>query len=339
MSITADTRAAARATFPDWVFAPNIGGHPDIYEIENRALDPGGHVLAAMRRLAPWDGRTLVDLGCGAGFWLAGYARDAARVIGIEPDPALRARAAARTRGLTAVEVMPGSAEHLPLADRSVDVVHARFAYFLAPGRRDAGGRRGTGGGDAGLTEVLRVLAPGGSLIIVDNDYRWGQFAGLLAAGSKVAPQRTAGEVDAWWRERGATRHEVRSQWSFASRADLAAVLGIEVPAAVARSWLARHPAATSLSCGYVLYCVGSLASGRFDAPSSLVARSLVPRSPCSSVQAAPRPLARSPCSSVQSAPRPLARSPVPSVYYPLPCPVGIGALDWLWVGQRRSAD
>jgi len=91
---TADARAAARAAFPDWVFAPNIGGHPDIYETENRAIDPAGHVLAAMRRLAPWEGRTLVDLGCGTGFWLTGYARDAARVIGIEPDPALRTRAA-----------------------------------------------------------------------------------------------------------------------------------------------------------------------------------------------------------------------------------------------------
>jgi SAM-dependent methyltransferase len=254
VSSTADTPAVARAAFPDWIFAPNIGGHPDIYEIENRALDPGGHVLAAMCRLAPWDGRTLVDLGCGTGFWLPGYARDAARVIGIEPDPALRARAAERTQDLPAVEVMPGSAEHLPLADRSVDVVHARFAYFLAPGSHGAGGKRGTGGGDAGLAEVLRVLAPGGSLIIVDNDYRWGQFAEILTAAARVSPQRTADDVDAWWRERGATRHEVRSRWSFASRADLAAVLGIEVPAAVARTWLARHPTATSLSCGYVLF-------------------------------------------------------------------------------------
>jgi hypothetical protein len=137
-----------------------------------------------------------------------------------------------------------------------VDVVHARFAYFLAPGSHGTGGRRSTGGGGAGLAEVLRVLAPGGSLIVVDNDYRWGQFAELLATASKVSPQRTAGDVDAWWRERGATRHEVRSRWSFASRADLAAVLSIEVPPAVARSWLARHPTATSLSCGYVLYAV-----------------------------------------------------------------------------------
>jgi Methyltransferase domain len=349
--------ADARAAFPDWRFAPNIGGHPEIYEIENRAIDPGGHVLAAMRGLAPWAGRTLVDLGCGTGFWLPGYAREADRVIGIEPDPALRARAADRIRDLANAEVLAGSAERLPLADRSVDVVHARFAYFLSPGivapgaagspgakggasvasgaagaraahisesagskgdahvtpgapgagapgaHHDRGGfsvtgsgnpprswtgdrdatlgggwaespgagvvpdaagdtsRRGAPGdasrpGDAGLAEVMRVLVPGGALVVVDNDYRWGEFAGLLAASAKIPPQRTASAIDAWWRERGATRHEVRSQWAFTRREDLAAVLNIEMPAAVARAWLARHPAATGLSYGYVLYAV-----------------------------------------------------------------------------------
>lgn len=240
----ASSRAAARSAFPDWRFAPNIGGHPDIYEMENRGIDPDGRVLAAMRRLAPWDGRTLLDLGCGTGFWLPGYARDAARVIGVEPDPVLRARAADTVRDLPGAEVLAGSAEHLPLADRSVDVAHARFAYFLDPG------------GDAGLAEVMRVLAPDGSLLVVDNDYRWGQFAGLLAAASKKPPGQAADAIDAWWRQRGATRHEVRSRWRFTDRAGLAAVLNIEFPAPVARDWLARHPAAAGLSCGYVLFAV-----------------------------------------------------------------------------------
>ena len=240
----ADTRAAALAAFPDWRFAPNQGGNPDVYEIENQGMDPDGHVLAAMRRLAPWNGRVVLDLGCGAGFWLPLYAREAGRVVGVEPDPVLCAKAATRVGDLPDVAVLPGSAEHLPLADRSVDVVHARFAYFLDPGR------------DAGLAEVTRVLVPGGSLVVVDNDYRWGQFAGLLAATSKKPPQQTADAIDGWWRQRGATRHEVRSRWQFASRADLAAVLNIEVPATVARAWLARNPAATGLSYGYVLFAV-----------------------------------------------------------------------------------
>jgi SAM-dependent methyltransferase len=234
----------ARGAFPDWKFAPNIGGHPGTYEIENQAVDAAGHVLAAMRALAPWDGRTLVDLGCGTGFWLSRCADEASEVIGIEPDPALRAAATTLAARLPRTTVLAGSAERLPLPACSADVVHARFAYFLAPG------------GDAGLAEVMRVLRPGGSLVVVDNDHRWGQFAELLAAGSATRPDRTAAAIDAWWRERGAIRLQVRSELRFRSRADLAAVLHIELPARIARSWLARNPAATGLTYGYVLFAV-----------------------------------------------------------------------------------
>ena len=230
--------------FPDYRFAPNIGGHPDIYEIENRALDRAGHVLDALRALAPWAGKTVVDLGCGTGFWLAKYAGQAASVIGIEPDPAVRARAIEAAAELPGTEVRAGSAEHTGLPDRSADVVHARFAYFFPPGT------------DAGLTEVLRVLRPGGRLIAVDNDYRWGEFADLLSAASSRPTREVAAGVDEWWRARGATRHEVRSEWRFARRADLAAVLGIEFPEQVGRDWLARHPVATGLTYGYVLFAL-----------------------------------------------------------------------------------
>jgi ubiquinone/menaquinone biosynthesis C-methylase UbiE len=234
----------AQESFPDYRFAPNIGRHPDVYELQNRAFHQAGHVLAAMRRLAGWTGLTIVDLGCGTGFWLGVYAAEAGRVIGIEPDPALRAAAAAAAVGQPGTEVLAGSAEHIPLPGSSVDVVHARFAYFFPPGT------------DAGLTEVLRVLKPGGRLVVVDNDYRWGQFAGLLAGSAARPPLQTAAATDRWWADRGATRHEVRSELRFASRNDLAAVLRIEFPAEVADAWLSSHPAATGLSFGYVLFTV-----------------------------------------------------------------------------------
>jgi SAM-dependent methyltransferase len=238
--------------FPDWRFAPNIGRHPGVYELENRALLRAGHVLAAMRELGPWAGRTIVDLGCGTGFWLPVYAAAADRVLGVEPDETLRSAARQRVAGLQTppgrrqapVEVLAGSAEHTPLADDSVDVLHARFAYFFPPGT------------EAGLAEALRVLRPGGRLIVVDNDYRWGQFAELLAASARFPPLRTAARVDAWWASRGATRHEVRSELRFDRRRDLEAVLHIEFPAEVASDWLGRHPAATGLSCGYTLFAV-----------------------------------------------------------------------------------
>lgn len=225
---------------PDFVRSGNQAADPAVYEIENQALDRSGVVLAAMRSLAPWAGKDLLDLGCGSGFWLPGYADEAASVLGVEPDPILHPLAAARDARVT---VLPGSAEHLPMPDQSVDVVHARFAYFFPPGV------------DAGLREVLRVLRPGGSLVVVDNDYRNGQFASLLALSPYTTPD-SADVSDGWWSARGATRTEVMSSWQFDRREDLEAVLRLEFPRAVADAWLVEHPAVTGLSYGYVLFAV-----------------------------------------------------------------------------------
>ena len=90
-----------RGEAPDFKPAPNQGGNIDLYELENQALDPGGHVLAAMRARAPWAGRTLLDLGCGSGYWLSGYADEAAAVIGVEPDLRLLPLAADRDPRVT----------------------------------------------------------------------------------------------------------------------------------------------------------------------------------------------------------------------------------------------
>jgi SAM-dependent methyltransferase len=228
------------AELPDFQPAPNQGARPDLYELENEAIDPDGLVMEAMRDLAPWQGSTLVDLGCGSGYWLTGYAAEAGQVIGVEPDPALLPLAGART---PLAQVLHGSAEHIPLPDESADVVHARFAYFWPP--RCA----------AGLAEVVRVLRPGGALVVVDNDYRHGEFASLLRAAGPGAQGR-ADAADSWWAQRGAVRSEVMSSWQFRSREDFEAVLGLEFPGPVSRRWLAEHPSILGLSYGYVLFTI-----------------------------------------------------------------------------------
>jgi len=227
--------------YSDFRHAPNIRDHPDVYELENAALDPDGHVLSAMREMADWRSRTILDLGCGTGFWLPVYAADAARVLGIEPDPALLHLASRRVAGEPRVEVLTGSAEHLPLPTSSVDVVHARFAYFFPPGV------------DAGLVESLRVLKPGGTLVVVDNDHEWGEFAELLRLSPTWATDY-AEVADKWWRERGATRRNVHSSWLFPTAREMERVLHVEFGADVVDTWLASRAGATGLTYGYTLF-------------------------------------------------------------------------------------
>ena len=128
---------ASKAGLPDFRPAPNQGGNIELYEAENQALDPEGHVLAAMRARAPWAGRTLLDLGCGSGYWLARYAGEAAEVIGVEPEEA----ASIYTASLLAVNVDNAAergylamlAARLNLEDALVKHLHASVEAASVP--------------------------------------------------------------------------------------------------------------------------------------------------------------------------------------------------------------
>ncbi|QZY29435.1 class I SAM-dependent methyltransferase [Nocardioides coralli] len=179
-----------------------------------------------MASLASWSGRDVLDIGCGSGFHLPRFATVAARVTGVEPHPPLVALARRRTRRLDNVEVLAGQAEALPLPDRSVDVVHARWAYFFGPGC------------EPGLAELDRVVRRGGTAFVIDNDPTRSTFGGWFRRGFP-AVDPTA--VERFWSRRGWTRHPLDLRWEFDSRADLEAVVRIELPTAVAEEVLATY--------------------------------------------------------------------------------------------------
>ncbi len=206
--------------------SPNIWGHPATYELENRAADPEGRLEAAMARIAGWSGRTVLDLGCGTGFHLPRFAVEAAEVIGVEPHPDLTALARRRTRTLPHVRVVDGTAQRLPLPDASVDVVHARWAYFFGPGC------------EPGLAELDRVVRRGGAAFVIDNDPTRSTFGSWFRRGY---PDVDPTVVERFWSTRGWTRTPLDIGWSFGSRADLEAVVRIEFPPALAEEILAGH--------------------------------------------------------------------------------------------------
>ncbi|MCD0452262.1 class I SAM-dependent methyltransferase [Actinocorallia sp. API 0066] len=212
---------------PGAVPSPNIWNTPQIYELENRAVDPDGVLAAAMAGIRPWDGATVLDLGCGTGFHLPFFAAKAGRVIGVEPHAGLAAAARRRTALLGNVTVLTGAAQAVPLPDASVDVVHARWAYFFGPGC------------EPGLREVRRVLRRGGTAFIIDNDATRSTFGRWFR---EWLPKYDPEAVERFWTRQGFSREPLTIRWSFGTRDDLAAVLGIEFPADLAARFLAETP-------------------------------------------------------------------------------------------------
>ncbi|WP_238342888.1 class I SAM-dependent methyltransferase [Nocardioides cynanchi] len=210
--------------------SPNIWEHPATYELENHAVDREGRLEAAMRSLADWHGRVVLDLGCGSGFHLPRFAASASHVYGVEPHPGLVRLAARRTRSLGNVSVLAGTAQEVPLPDHSVDVVHARWAYFFGPGC------------EPGLAELDRVARRGGTAFVIDNDATRSTFGAWFRLGY---PQVDPVAVERFWSTRGWRRTPVDVGWSFDSRADLEAVVRIEFTPATAEQILAGHEGTT----------------------------------------------------------------------------------------------
>jgi ArsR family transcriptional regulator len=79
-----------------------------------------------------------------------------ARVIGVDASGEMLAAARERVQALTNVDLRVGTLEALPLADASLDAVTLILVLHHVPAPALA------------LTEAMRVLKPGGQLLIVD---------------------------------------------------------------------------------------------------------------------------------------------------------------------------
>lgn len=208
----------------DVVPSPNIWHWPEVYEVENRAQDVDGEIWRVLAERCDWTGRDVLDLGCGDGFHLPRFAETARSVLGVEPHQPLVRRARARVAGSPVIEVADGSAQRIPMPDASVDVVHARTAYFFGPGC------------EPGLEEADRVLRPGGVLAIVDLDGGTPPYGGWLRAD---LPKYDPAKIEKFFASSGFDSAGVVTTWRFDDRESLEAVLRIEFSAAVARRAIA----------------------------------------------------------------------------------------------------
>jgi ubiquinone/menaquinone biosynthesis C-methylase UbiE len=122
-----------------------------VYDQVTERLDRKGAAEHRERLVADADGDVL-EVGAGTGRNLPHYRR-ATRVVAVEPDPEMRARAAkTATRAKVTVELIDGDARHLPFPAESFDTVVMSLVLCTIPDPAQA------------LAEAHRVLRPGGTL-------------------------------------------------------------------------------------------------------------------------------------------------------------------------------
>lgn len=114
-----------------------------------------------VRSLAPARGERVVDLGAGMGAATVDAARSGATVIAVDPMPYMRRILRLRRgwqRHRSAIRVVDGAAESIPLADGSVDALWTVNTIHHWTDR------------DRASRELARVMKKGGRVLLVDED-------------------------------------------------------------------------------------------------------------------------------------------------------------------------
>jgi SAM-dependent methyltransferase len=142
-------------------WAEDLGYPGELANVPEQAVESFAGVANPWKlgRLDP--GERVLDLGSGAGtdsLIAAQMVGPKGRVTGIDMTPQMltKARGAAAAMGAENVEFVEAEAERLPFADESFDVVVSNGVIDLIPDK------------DAVLSELFRVLAPGGRMQIAD---------------------------------------------------------------------------------------------------------------------------------------------------------------------------
>lgn len=127
---------------------------PQWQQLSNEAM--GGDYLATLVEHLP-DGGVVLELGCGTGRLLREAATLGCEAIGVDYSPAMLAEARKELIGhADRVDLRLGYLEHLPVADRSVDVAAAHMVFHHLPAPR------------AALNDAFRALRSGGRLLVID---------------------------------------------------------------------------------------------------------------------------------------------------------------------------
>jgi len=128
-----------------------------VYDRINSPAETAGLSQERQKLLAQASGET-IEIGAGTGLNLAHYPATVTRLVLTEPDRHMAARLRRRVAAIRPdAEVLDAGAAQLPFPDASFDTAVVTFVLCSVPDP------------DAALTEIARVLRPGGRLLFAEH--------------------------------------------------------------------------------------------------------------------------------------------------------------------------
>jgi arsenite methyltransferase len=129
------------------------------------------------QRLAAQPGERIVDIGCGPGFYCAELAEEvgpSGSIVGVDDSESMLALARRRCDQFANVELVQGEATAAPVDDASFDAAISVQVQEYVPDIA------------ASLAEMLRVLKPGGRVLIWDIDWSTVSISGDRDRNARV---------------------------------------------------------------------------------------------------------------------------------------------------------
>jgi len=151
-------------------------------------------------RLVEWDGREVIDCGCGDGSLAKALAKRGAVVTGIEPDP-IQAEKNRDAEPVDNVTLLEAPAQQIPRDSGSADVVVFSKSLHHVPKEHM----------DGALKEAARVLKDDGVLYVLEPDIR-GQFSKMVLPFHDETVVR-ANALEALFRTADACFSQVDEYW------------------------------------------------------------------------------------------------------------------------------
>jgi ubiquinone/menaquinone biosynthesis C-methylase UbiE len=184
--------------------------HAEQYDRLIQREDYQNHILRAVEQICPLKGLHVIDLGAGTGRLTRILAPHVEMIKAFDTSAHMlaSARSSLHALGLSNWQVVVADHRHLPVSNASADLVIAGWSFcYLAVWSGDKW-RQGL---EAGYQELLRVLRPGGVIILLET----------LGTGAESPhpPEHLNGYLG-WLAENGFENTWMRTDYRFSSLAE-----------------------------------------------------------------------------------------------------------------------